>query len=208
MILEAVILASALSMDSFVASFAYGSNKIKIPMSSVWVIDITCGFILGVSLFLGSLVRQYIPPSLTTILCFLILMCLGMIKLLDSITKSIIRKYGAIRRNYNFSLCNFRFVLNLYADPEAADVDNSKVISPKEAASLSLALSLDGIAVGFGAALVNVNGWAVVISALIVDAIAVMLGAWLGNKIAKKLRFNISWVSGIILIIMAVMKLM
>lgn len=39
-IFEAVILASALSIDAFVACFAYGSKNIKIPFTSVQVINI------------------------------------------------------------------------------------------------------------------------------------------------------------------------
>lgn len=38
--LEALLLVTALSVDAFVASFAYGANKIRIPLSSVAVINL------------------------------------------------------------------------------------------------------------------------------------------------------------------------
>ena len=206
-ILEAGVLSSALSIDAFAASFAYGSNKIKIPFLSAQIINLICTGILGLSLLIGSLVKQLIPAWLTAVLCFALLFILGLVKLLDSLTKTIIRKYNAPHKELHFSLCNFRFVLSIYADPEKADRDQSKTISPAEAASLAIALSLDGLAVGFGAAMGNVNAWAVVLWSLLTNTAAILLGALLGNKIAQKLSFNLSWISGAILILLAISKL-
>jgi len=207
-IIEAFFIACALSLDAFVACFSYGTSKIKIPRSSVLVLDGICSASVGIFLLLGSVLKNYIPQGITIIICFIILFLLGMVKLLDGITKSLIQKFGAISSNIHFSLFNFRFVLSLYANPEAADVDNSKTISPKEAASLAIALSLDGCAVGVGAALGNANGFAIFFFSLFIEAAAVLLGTFLGNKAAKKLTFNMSWVGGIILILLAFSKLL
>lgn len=206
-ILEAAALASALSMDAFVASFAYGSRKIKIPMLSVQIINLVCSSILGISLFLGAIVKQFIPGWLTTVICFAILFVLGMSKLLDSVTKSIIRRYSNLNKEIQFSMFNFRFILSLCANPEDTDVDGSKIISSAEAFSLAIALSLDGLAVGFGAALGNVSGLAVFLCSLLIGTLAVLLGCYIGNKIARKLTFNLSWLSGALLIVLAFMKL-
>ena len=193
-LLEAAVLAAALSMDAFVASFAYGSNKIRIPLLSAQIINVICSSVVGVSM-------------LATAICFVLLFILGLVKLLDSLTKSIIRKHNNLEKQIHFSLLNFRFVLSLYADPEKADRDHSKTISPGEAASLAVALSLDGMAVGFGAALGNLNILAVFLCSLITETLAVLLGSKLGNRLAKKLPFNISWLSGALLLGMAFLKL-
>lgn len=206
-IIEAIMLASSLSLDAFVASFAYGSNKIKIPFSSIQIMNLICSSVLGLSILIGSFLRQFLPEKFTIAICFILLFILGMTKLMDSITKSVIRRYNSINKEIKFSMFNFKFILSLYADPEAADVDSSKIISPKEAVSLAIALSLDGLAVGFGAALGNVNGLAVVLSSLVIDMIAIVLGCYIGNKVAKKISINLSWLSGLILIILAIMKL-
>ena len=128
-------------------------------------------------------------------------------KLFDSITKSIIRKHTNLSKEINLSIFNFKLLMRLYADPEAADADISKSISPREAAILAVSLSLDGIAVGFGAALISINVWAVILFSLVTNFIALTLGVWLGNKAAHKLRFNISWLAGLILIGLAIGKL-
>jgi len=78
---------------------------------------------------------------------------------LDSFTKAIIRKNTNLNKKIKFSFFNINFILTLYADPEKADVDFSKTLSPKESVALAISLSFDGLAVGFGAVMGNVNGF-------------------------------------------------
>lgn len=204
---EALFIALALSLDAFVACFSYGACKIKIPLASVLVIDAICSLSIGASFLIGTLLKGFIPGQVTSAVCFILLFFLGMTKLLDGITKSLIQKYGAISSNIKFSFCNFRFVLSLYANPECADTDHSKTISPKEAVSLAIALSLDGLAAGLGAALGNVNGFAVFLCSFFTESLAVFCGAALGNRAAGRLSFNISWLGGLMLILLAFFKL-
>lgn len=203
MIAEALALALAVSLDTFAASFAYGGERIRIPKISVGIISLLCSAVLGLSLLAGAAVKQYIPEWLTTALCFGILFLLGVEKLLDSATKSLIRRHHSIEKQLNFSLFNFSFVLRLYADPQEADLDHSKTISPMEAASLAVALSLDGLAVGFGAAMGNAAPVMVFICSLCTNTAAVLIGAAAGNRMAQKLPFDCSWLGGVILILLA-----
>jgi putative sporulation protein YtaF len=113
-----------------------------------------------------------------------------------------------LSREIKFSLFNFNFILKLYAAPEDSDADLSKNISPAEAASIAVALSLDGIAVGLGAALGGVNWLAVIIFSIVTDMLAIMFGRYIGEKAASKFKFNLSWLGGIILIALAVSKLL
>ncbi|MCL1965143.1 MAG: manganese efflux pump [Firmicutes bacterium] len=211
-IVEAMILASSCSIDAFMASFAYGSSRIKIPPLSNIVVNVLCSAILGVSLWAGSIVRQYLPAWLTLSICFSILCLLGLSKLLGSITKSIIHRHQrhsqeTLRKEFAFSLFNFNVILHLWANPEDADVDENKILSPAEAVALAVSLSLDGIAVGFGAALGNVNVPAVVLTSLATGIASVTLGCHLGNTLARKFPMNLSWLSGTVLIAMAFLKL-
>lgn len=206
-LLEALMLSSALSMDAFVSGFAYGSNKIKIPISSVIIINIVCSSILGLSLLIGSVVRDNIPVWITTVICFALLFFLGIAKLLDSITKTFIKKHTKVNKKINFSMFNFKFILHLYAEPEKADVDCSKTISSIEAISLAIALSLDGLAIGFGAGLSDINCMLVILCALVTDATCIILGSYIGNKVACKTCFNLSWLSGVLLILLAFLRL-
>jgi len=205
--LEALLLVVALSLDAFVASFAYGAQRIRIPYSSAAIISVICTAMLAVSLLAGSLLRPFLPQSLTKGLCFAILFLLGLVKLCDSTIKTLIRKHKRMHRQVSFSLFSLKFILDVYADPEKADRDGSRELSPAEAASLAVALSLDGLAVGFGAALMQVNFLMVMLFSLAVGMLAVRLGGKIGNRAAQKLPFDLSWLSGALLIVLAILKL-
>jgi putative sporulation protein YtaF len=206
-ILEAVMIAASCSLDAFAVSLSYGSDRIKIPFGSACIINVISCLILGVSLFIGSAVRTLLPVRMAVIACFIILIVIGIGKLLDCLTKSLIRRNKNISKEVKFSMFNFKFILTLYADPEKADVDFNKTISASEAAALAVSLSLDGLAVGFGAALGNVNIPLVFAVSFIVGVIAIYLGRRIGEKIAGKLPFSPSWLSGAVLIALAVIKL-
>ena len=120
-ILEAFLLVAALSTDAFFASFAYGTGHIRIPFLSVAVIDGICTALLAVSLFLGTLLRPWLPPALTAGVSFAILSLLGVVKLFDSVLKALIRRHQPLNKEWRFSLFSLQFILNIYADPPEAD---------------------------------------------------------------------------------------
>lgn len=207
-VLEAGILALSLSIDVFAAGFAYGGRRIRIPAVSVLVVTLICASVTGLSLLFGAVVRPFLPPWLATAAAFTILFVIGVAKLLDSVTKSIIRKHAGISKEIQVSMFNFRFILRLYANPEDADVDASTTISPREATALALALSLDGMAAGFGAALISVNAAYVFLWSLATTAAFMAAGQLIGRKAAQKLPGVASLLSGAVLIGLAFFKLL
>lgn len=201
--LEAALIASSISLDSFVAGFAYGANKIKISIFCVLLVNIICCAIIGASFLLGNILKDYIPETAAVIASFTILFLLGLTKILDGFTKSLIKKHTDLSREIKFSLFNFNFILKLYAAPEDSDADLSKNISPAEAATVAVALSLDGIAVGFGAALGGANWLAVILFSIVTGILAIISGRYIGEAAACKFKFNLSWLGGVILIALA-----
>ena len=103
-----------------------------------------------------------------------------------------------------------RYVSNeeLKADPPEADRDASNTLSSAEAASLAVAMSLDGLAVGFGAGMGNASPVLVLLFSLLLTAAAVMGGSALGNRVAARLRHDLSWVGGALLLLLAAIKLL
>ncbi len=205
--LEALVLVTALSVDAFVASLAYGAHKIKIPFSSVMIINVICSGILAGSLLVGTVVRPYIPAHLTSWICFSLLFVLGLVKLFDSSIKRAIQKSKGQQKEIEFSAFDLNFILKIYADPEKADRDQSRTLNPMEAVSLAVAVSLDGLAVGFGAGLASINLAAVLLFSLVAGIAAVLLGGAIGRKVVEQFRLDLSWISGVLLILLAIMKL-
>lgn len=204
-LLESALLVIALSTDAFLASLAYGSNKIKIPWVSAQVIAFICTGILGISILLGSLLKGFLPSVMLKYISFTILMILGIIKLMDNLIKAIINKFTSISKEIKFTMFSLNIILNIYANPNEADIDKSKTLSPKEAFSLAVALSLDSIAAGFGAAMGNTNIIAVLLFSFFFSILSIKTGEFVGNKVSNKIPF-ISWLGGILLIIIALVR--
>ena len=209
LLFQAWMLVLALGIDAFVCSFGYGASKIKIPSKSILVINIVCMSLLAIGLFLGVIISGFLSVDVASWIAFIILFGLGISKIFDSTIKQIIRKYNGIDKNFKFSLFNLSFIFKIYADPNEADVDQSKELTPKEAMPLAIAIGLDGLSVGIGIGIAMViNPFLILALSRISDTIAIMLGAYLGNKLAQKTNWDLSWVSGTILILIAIFEIL
>ena len=194
--LEALLLAIVLSIDIFAVSFAYGSSKIKIPLKSIMIITVIGSVILGLAIYLGSFLLPFIPEGAAEALSFIILFTLGLVKIFDSVIKRYIRSQRDASKEMAFSAFNLKFILNIYADPQKADIDKSRIISPKEAVAVAIAVAMDAFALGFGAGLVDVNHIQIIAFSLVIDVAAVLLGCFIGGKIAQKTSINLAWLGG------------
>ena len=205
--LESALLIISLCIDACIASFAYGTNKIKIPVISGLILTGISTLFLIISISLGSIIKGFIPANLTSFMCFGILFILGFMRLFEGLLKQYLNKKVASSRNIELTLLNFKLVLNVYADATLADIDHSKILSYKEALYLGIALSLDSLVVGFGVALAAINLLQIILLSLILNSVAIILGCTLGHRCAEKLNSDFSWLSGATLIILAFLKL-
>ena len=206
--LVSLLLVSSLCIDSFVASIAYGTSKIEIPPKSIVIINLVCTLTLACSLFIGSIFKSFLPGNLPVILGFIILMSIGIYRLFEFFFKSYISKKTHCDYPLTFKLFDFKFVLQVYADETKADFDKSKSLSPKESFYLALALSLDSLAVGFGSSLYSINYIETLILCFLIGTFAVSIGSFLGKKFSESLHLELSWLSGALLIILAIIRVL
>lgn len=206
--METVLLVLALSLDAFAASVAYGSKKIKIPFLSIIIINIVCTFFLVTSILGGSLIKKILPGKITILISFTILMLLGVYYFFEGIIKIYLEKKLDKKEKVKFKLFDIWFIIDIYVDETNADYNKSNNLNSKEAVYLAVALSLDSLAVGFGSALGNINYINVIILSLVVGIFSIRTGLLIGDRIAKKSKVNLSWLAGLILIILASLKLM
>ena len=196
---EAAFLALSLSLDTFVAGLSYGSSKIRLPLVCAVTVSLVCSGVLCLSMLAGSLVRPFLSPIAARLICFLLLVCMGTLRILDQAIKSFLCRHDGFSRNFMFRA--------VYADPCKADADASKSLSVPESVYLALAMSLDGAAAGFGAALGNLNPVAVLFFSLLFGFTAIQGGFLLGNRLAQKTHFSVDWLSGALLILLAFLRL-
>lgn len=180
LIFEILLLVTALSIDAFAAAFAYGVSRTRIPFSSLCILTSISSLILAFSLLAGNLLTGVLTPEQTTYICFAILLLLGITKLFDR------------------SCCE---------QADKADKDQDKLLSPVEAVSLGFALSIDSAAAGIGALFPPAHIPAAIAASFFMGIAAILGGSLLGKKISNHVQKNLCWVSGVLLIFLAFLKL-
>lgn len=205
--LESALLVISLCIDACIASFAYGTDRIKIPFKSTLTLTGISTLFLIISMLLGSVIRLLIPEHITIFICFGILFILGVMRLFEGLLKNFLNRKAISPDHMEFHLFDFKLILTVYANATLADTDHSKVLSPKEAIYLGIALSLDSLVVGFGAALSSINFGEIIFFSIVLNSLAILLGSYLGHKCAEKLNIDLSWLSGAVLIVLALLKL-
>lgn len=205
-VLPALLLALASSVDALAASFSYGTARIAIPRVSLLAVSAICASTLALSHLLGGILAPFLPEGVTHWLGVSILAALGLCKLFDSSLKRWIRKRQGEKHEIRFSALRLHFILQIYADPQEADADDSRVLSPREAAALAAALSLDGLAAGFGSGLAGGGAVSIFVLAFAATAGAVAVGCRLGGRVARRTEKDLSWVGGALLLLLALTR--
>ena len=203
---QLILLAAALSLDALAAGFLYGTDRVRIPLCSLAIISGLSAGILALFLLFGSWLQAFLPPELPSVLCFVILLCLGGLKLFDSTVKSLIRRCSGKETRITLSLSHLTLLLTIYADPAAANGPDTSVLSPAEAFSLGIALALDSAAAGVGAGMTSLKLSASFLLAFCFTAAALCAGCFLGRRLAKHMPFDLSWLAGCLLLILACLK--
>ncbi len=206
--IQAILITTALSIDVFITSIGYGFSNIKIPFSSMLLIDALCTLFIGISFLLGNIVEPLLPHNFSHNISISILLFLGILKLFDSLIKSWIKHSKFNTTAPKGILKNIGILFFVYANPNNADVDKSKTLTPKEAIPLAIALSFDGLAVGFGTGIGNIPIFYILFTSIIIEGFSMIIGSYLGHKICKHIPIDFSWVSGFLLILLGILKLL
>ena len=204
--LQEIILAVIISIDTFLAAAAYRSGNIKIPPLSAVVINAVGAAALGLSLMLSDMISRIISTELCSIFGFIILTAIGIITVFKSMIRSLVRRLSE-RGELSLHTGSSGIIVKLYLDDTAADFDCSKTLSLKEAAALALAGSLDSVSTGLSVGFNEINPAISALFAFIAGSAAIIFGGLAGRKIAS-MNHDFSWLGGIALIAFAVFELL
>lgn len=206
MFLNIIFMVIALSVDIFVSCAAYGANQVFLSGKQIAVMNVICSLCMGSALIFGSLVDSWIPEKFTKNICFFSLLFLGSMKLADAGIRRYLRNHRNLHGEVSFGFSQVHFIVNIYSDPMEADRDHNHSLSWKEVLVLSLAMSIDCGLTGAMAAFMKLSAWITMLSLFLTGEIAAYAGIWLGKRISEKCPKDLSWLSGIIFIVMAVIK--
>ncbi len=204
------LLVLAVCIDSFATSITYGIGKIKIPFHCTLLINIIGAAMLAASLMLADFISDRISINSIKILSGGLLFIMGAVNLFFPFIKSIFTHCKG-KELTNFALVKKSILLVIFLDETKADLDKSKSLSVKEACFLGVALSVDSLASGFSGGLGICQGYFIygVLLCFFLGLIGINLGAKIGRLISLRVsnRLDLSFLSGILLIILGFTKL-
>ena len=193
---KSFLLTIAVCTDSFAASVGIGGAGIKVPLRSAVVISLVGTFFLTASAAASEALKLCINSELFGVLSFGLLLGLGIFNLFQNFFKEMILKsprFGGEKTS----------PAKLFFDGTAADADNSKSISVKEAFALSVSLSADSVVTGISSGSLELNLPLLSAVCFLTGIPAVILGVQLGKKLHSALKINLGWLSGAVLIVLA-----
>lgn len=197
----------ALSLDTFTAGVALGTQKITVPFQSVLAISLTCSASLWLAISLGGWIGNWISPRTGAVIGCIILVMMGSVRLFDGVIKELLRRCCENKEGMVFYRKNLKIFLQVCVDSAQADFNRSQSLSVPEAISLAVALSVDGLAAGVGAGILDVSHWLIFLIAMLINLFAVHLGCRTGIRFSRKHEQDISWVAGALLIVLGLIKL-
>lgn len=205
-----IFFAIALSLDAFSAGFTYGLRKIKIPLLSYCALICTSMLIVGISVFCGSAVSQFIPDVWSERLGGIILVGIGLLWLfrLRKNNKDSIQQEKRVKKVWELRFASLAVIIKIFEEPVYADVDASGVISIQESFLLAVALSLDAMGAVFGASLAGSGGILTVLLIPLFQQCFLSLGVYLGcSSPLGWLRSQGSLLAGILLCTLGLLKI-
>lgn len=99
-------------------------------------------------------------------------------------------------------------MLLVYADETRADWDHSKTLSPREALLLAIPLSADSLVTGLSIAPSPLKIAALLLFSFFLGCAASGAGAVAGRRAAAASRRDLSWLSGVLLLLIAFAKVL
>lgn len=226
-------LAIAVSLDSFGVGITYGLRKITIPFLSILIIACCSGGVIAISMQAGAWLSTFLPPIAASRIGAVILIAIGCWALYQYYRNLREQREGKSELPtdnqddrqqqhreqqekldiisstlFTIELKRLGVVIQILRKPQTADFDASGYISSSEALMLGIALSLDALGAGLGAAML---GLPAVYTPLIIacfSAIFLVAGTMLGRKLSHlPIIHYISGLPGLLLILLGVLKL-
>lgn len=206
-ILTIILLAVAVSIDSFTVAFTYGLRKVTLSLRAILLIGMMSCCIFLSSMIIGHTIALFISVQLADWFGGFLLICLGALVL-----RSVFQKKGTTihqaPRVWKIEIKTLGVVIQILKKPLTADLDQSGHITGMEVVVLAMALSIDSFGAGIGAALVGLPTVASAISIGAATSLFLFLGLQTGKQLSSCNKFvRINMLPGILLIIIGIIRM-
>lgn len=203
-----LLLGFAVSIDAFAAGVAYGIKSIKMPAKSLAVIGVITALFTSTAITLAYYLGSFVNTAVAVTGGSLLLIAIGA----WNIFQEYIAKKTALQKSLtetpSLKLRIGRIVISIMSDPETADIDCSRSISPAEAILLGLALGIDNLVATFAAALINPLPLYTPAVMAFIQMLLIAVGISAAARLfSDDLRKRVPYVPGAILIILGIIRL-
>lgn len=208
-LISLLILAFAVSLDSFSVGFTYGLRKMQIPFKSILIIATCSAISLLIASGVGHVLGKILSPNITDQIGGFILILLGAWVLYQFFRPEKNKELVSIEKTIvNFEIKSLGIVINILRKPMSADFDLSGTITGIEAFMLGLALSLDAFGAGVGAAMLGFSPIYLAVAVALMSSLFVWMGIKSGSLLSKSDWIQkFTFIPGVLLIIIGVWKI-
>ncbi|KAB2338798.1 sporulation membrane protein YtaF [Cytobacillus depressus] len=204
-----LILAFAVSLDSFSVGLTYGLRKMTIPFKSIGIIACCSATALILAMTIGRFLIKLFSPAFAQSLGGIILICLGAWVLFQFFRSEKSRDVLPHEKTIvNFEIKSLGLVIHILQKPMSADFDKSGTITGIEALILGVALSLDAFGAGFGAAMLGYSPFSLALTVAFMSSLFVYFGLKVGSVFSKSNWVQkFTFIPGVLLIIIGIWKI-
>lgn len=204
-----LILAFALSLDSFSVGFTYGLRQMVMPVKSVLIIASCSAISMMLAVSIGHGLAKILSPGITASLGGVILIALGAGVLYQFFRPEKEKDKQEYEKTIvNLEIRSLGLAINILKKPMSADFDKSGAITGIEALMLGFALSLDSFGAGIGASLLGYSPYYLAFTVAIMSSLFVLFGIKSG---AFFHRFEwiqkFTFIPGILLMLIGIWKI-
>lgn len=196
--LTAFLVIMALSIDTFISSFSYGVSRTYYPWYNRLIFSLLSALIFVLAVFLSSLIYRLMPKELIGYIGGGILILIGLIKSLDQLIKAIIKKRKMKKTSS---------LLLIYADPQEADLNRSNSLSLRETLLIAVVLNLDSVLSGLAISIENNSIYLLFLVSLCLNILMLNIGFFIGKKIGRLIKHDLTWLTGVLLIFLGIKSL-
>ncbi|WP_066136952.1 sporulation membrane protein YtaF [Lederbergia lenta] len=206
--LSLLLLAVAISLDSFSTGLAYGLRNMRIPLKSILIIAMCTALSLGIAMLAGQLIQRLLSVEFASRLGGSILMLIGALVIYQFFKKDKDPVDINEKIVFNWEIKTLGVVIHILKKPTRADFDSSGTVTGLEALILGVALSLDAFGAGIGAAMLGFSPIILASCAALMSSIFLASGLQIGKIFSRSSWFQkLAFLPGLLLMFIGLLKM-
>jgi putative sporulation protein YtaF len=199
-IFSVILISISSNTDSFAVAIAYGIKQVRITIGANLLIAIVSSFGTFLSMSIGQIISGYLPHSIASMLGSGVLISIGILGMLQTIQQEWNRrKIEQYTQQESYSVSSFfhqsqslalrdNNTHEKYIDNPLNKIrDRSRSIGIKQSIPLAFSLTLNNIGGGIGAGISGLNITLTTGLTFILAVLAIISGATLGGRIARRM---------------------